>query len=65
MITELKRLTKGKVAVFIDAANLELSAKDKMGFAASRYVEKIWFTRDLFMMAAMGQCPFRKNPRRH
>ncbi len=29
MNTELKRLTKGKVAVFIDAANLELSAKDR------------------------------------
>lgn len=29
MSTELKRLTKGKVAVFIDAANLELSAKDR------------------------------------
>lgn len=29
MSTELKRLAKGKVAVFIDAANLELSAKDR------------------------------------
>jgi len=27
--TELKKLAKGKVAVFIDAANLELSAKDR------------------------------------
>lgn len=41
----------------------QLVANDKMGFAASRYVEKIWFTRDLFTMAAMGQCPFREKPR--
>ncbi|OGH39017.1 MAG: hypothetical protein A3B44_04370 [Candidatus Levybacteria bacterium RIFCSPLOWO2_01_FULL_38_21] len=29
MSTKLKKLVKGKVAVFIDAANLELSAKDR------------------------------------
>ena len=52
-------------AVMGDIVKLpRLVATDKMGFAATRYVEKIWFTRDLFMMAAMGQCPFAKKPRR-